>query len=189
MSQADGLVFRGVVAFARQNFQVFAADVYFNFAEFAVPRRISRIVAQGVLAAQFFGYLVECFLKMFLVVDDNHAAAGFVGDFLGDAGVGAKMRIVDEKNVHDRVRTLGGFDGFFHSDFAAIVFGVCQHNDSFAAGLGRQLFIAGQIESVVEIRALGSRLRDRSRRDGSSPATGVDLRFANGAIQARNGCR
>ncbi len=99
-------------------------EVNLDFAESAVAGGVGRIVAHGVLAAEFFGDLVEGFLEMLFRVDDDHASAGFVGDFLGDAAIGAIVRIIDEKDVDDGIGALGGFDGFLDADFAAIVFGV-----------------------------------------------------------------
>src|ERR1700741_919704 len=54
-----GLSFGGVVAFAGQNPQVMVSGFDFHFAEFSVLRRVCRIVAQRILAAQFFRDFIE----------------------------------------------------------------------------------------------------------------------------------
>src|SRR5579859_792849 len=120
----DGSAFGSVVAFAGQDFVVVIRDLNLDFPEFAVAGRVGRIVAECVLAAELFGDLIEGGHEVFFVVDDDHAAARFVGDFLGNAAVGAVARVIDEKDVDDGIGALGGLDGLFDAHFAAIVFGV-----------------------------------------------------------------
>jgi hypothetical protein len=84
------LAFGGVVAFAGQDFIVVLGDVDFDFAEFAVAGIVGGVVAQGVLAAKFFGDLIESFLKVLFVVGDNQAAACFFRHLSRDAGVAAE---------------------------------------------------------------------------------------------------
>src|SRR5882762_12388 len=59
------LLFRSVVAFAGQHFQIVIVHLDFDLAEFSVMGRIRRIVAKRVLAAQLLGDLVKRFCQMF----------------------------------------------------------------------------------------------------------------------------
>src|ERR1700733_4222231 len=177
-----GLAFGGVVAFAGEDFVVVVAYVDFDFAKFAVAGGVGRVVAERVLAAERFGDLVEGFLKMLFVVGDNQATAGFFGHLFRDAGVSAKTRIGDEQNVDNSVGTLRRFDRFFFANLATFVLSVGDDEDGFAAGFAGQLFVAGEIDRVVE-RSAGDAAADWTRIDHASAHRRVDARLTNRAIE------
>src|SRR6266404_7675935 len=122
---------------------------------------------------------------MFFRIDGNGAAPGFVRNLVRHSAIpAARVRIGHQQNVHDGVRALRGFDGFFQAYFAAFVLRVGDDDDGFATGLGIQLFVAREIDGVVE-RGPGDLPRtDRPRVVSDAPGRWhVDARFANGTVE------
>src|SRR5882762_11872171 len=64
------LLFRSVVAFAGQHFQIVIFHLDFDLAEFSVMGRVRRIVTERVLAAQFLRDLVKRFRQVLLRIDN-----------------------------------------------------------------------------------------------------------------------
>src|ERR1700682_1535937 len=76
-----------VVAFAGQHLQIGVGHVDFDFAKFSVMRRVRRIVAERVLAAELFGNLIEGFGQVLFGIDRNRATAGLFGGLVRHAAI------------------------------------------------------------------------------------------------------
>src|SRR5208283_2212217 len=73
----------GVVAAARLDLVIALVGPDLNFTERPIARGVGGHIANTVLAAQFLGNLVEGLAEFFdLVADVDHAAAGFLCEFL-----------------------------------------------------------------------------------------------------------
>src|ERR1700681_834320 len=96
----EGSPFWSVVAFAGEDLQVVLGRFHFDFAEFSVLGRVARIVAQGILAAEFLGNLVKGFRELLFRPNRNHAPAGLLRQFVRHARVAAKSRVHDEQDVN-----------------------------------------------------------------------------------------
>src|SRR5207249_285599 len=111
----------------------------------------------------------------------NGAAAGFIGKFFGNIGPPAVARVVNEKNVHDGVGSLRGFDGFLETNFTAFVLRVGDDDEGLSSGFRAELFRASEIDRVIKMRAAGVGW-NCSRRDHTAASDSIDLRFVNGAL-------
>src|SRR5260370_20200690 len=110
------LFLRRVIPFARQHLQIVVVHVHFYLAPFPVVRRIRRVVAQGVLAAQLLGNLVERFGHMFLGVDEDGAASRFFHSLVRHSAIpAAEARVRAQQDVHHRVTPRHRFDPFFQT--------------------------------------------------------------------------
>jgi hypothetical protein len=74
---------------------------------------------------------------------------GGVGEVVGE-GVRA-----EKDDVEDRVGALGGFGGGGEGLLGALVSSVGEQDEDFAAGLGGELVVGGQVDGVVEQGAAG----------------------------------
>src|SRR4029077_21051547 len=117
----------------------------FDFAEFAVAVVVGGIVAEGVLAAQFLGNLVEGLFQLFFGVDVDHATAGIIGQAPSRSSIGAIARVGDEQHVNHGVGTLGSLNRFLKLHLATLVLGIGDDHDSFAPRLAVQLFAARKV--------------------------------------------
>src|SRR5258706_2070597 len=176
-------LFRGrVIPAARKGRVILVFHFHTNLPVAAVSRLIERKIADGVLAAQFFGDLIEGLLKIFLVAHDNHAPAGFVGQFLGNsliASVGG-----NQQNVDDRIVSLSRLDGVLQLQLASRILGIGQNDHGFPAGFIGELVVRREVDGVVEIGAAIV----AARRDGSLPDTTrrrISLCAINGAVESR----
>src|SRR6266404_4213519 len=176
-------LFRGrVIAATRKGRVILVFHFHTNLPVAAVSRLIGRKIADGVLAAQFFGDLIEGLLKIFLVAHDNHAPAGFVGQFLGNslvASVGG-----NQQNVDDRIGSLSRLDGVLQLQLASRILGIGQNDHGFPAGFIGELVVRREVDGVVEIGASIV----AARRDGSLPDTTrrrIPLCAINGAVESR----
>src|ERR1035438_10634090 len=91
------LFFRSVIAFAGEDSQVVIGRFHFDLAEYSVARIVRRIVAEGVLAAEFFGNFIEGLRKFFLRRNGNYAAPGFITQPLRGAHVGAAETTIGDQ--------------------------------------------------------------------------------------------
>src|ERR1022692_2424559 len=82
-----------VVAFAHLHLQVLVRHLDRQFAERAVPFRVSRGVSNGVLAAHFVLQFLEGVVEGMLAVHLKHPAAGLAGHLL-------QRKIADTERKH-----------------------------------------------------------------------------------------
>src|SRR5277367_6461069 len=94
------------------------------------------------------------------------------------SGIASEARIGNQQNVNYGVRSLRRFDGFFKLDPAAFVLCVRHNNNGLASCFAIQFLSASQIDRVVERRARGVSVPDRSWiSPGMSPAGSINARF------------
>src|SRR5205807_2984232 len=178
----------GVVAFAGEHLQIFVRGFHFDLAERAVVRGIGRIISNRIFRPKFFGDLIKSLLEVLLGRNFDDPAAGGVGNFVPDVGAPAVAGIVHQQNVHDGVGTLRGFDGFFHSDSTALVVGVGDDYERFAAGFGGQFFSASNPNRVVKsgtAQTASARFRRQRTRVGHGHHRSVDAGASNGPVELR----
>src|SRR5262249_53258205 len=109
----------------------------------AVPVVVGGVIAEGVLAAELFGYLVEGFFELLLGVDIDHAPAGIIRQAAGDSAISSVTRISNEQDMNHRIGALRGLNRLLQLYLAAFVLGIGDDHDGFASRFTIQLFTAG----------------------------------------------
>src|SRR5208282_346830 len=126
------LILRRVIPLPRQHLRVRPRHLDLDFAETAIVRRVGRVVAHHVLAAQLLDDLLESFREALRPLHLDHAPAGFLSDLMGHAGPGAlaeeRTRVGNQQDVNHRVRALRRLNGFLQPHTAPVVHGVRQND-------------------------------------------------------------
>src|SRR5579864_6106866 len=146
---------RGVVASAGTHLEVLLEGGDFNRAIAAVRFKISRMIRNDVLAAEFVFNRRKRILNVLHLEGKECAAAGRIRDPLQDLiATQDQAAVVGGNSIDDDFRALRHFNRLGFTELALIVLSITDHDDRASRRMVfmilDQILVAGSIDGVVE---------------------------------------